>query len=785
MFNFTVYGNDQYNFYIVYDSPITFTVSDNFDNSNYVKEYWPDVPSELYSRYGENLWSQTEKDTVKNAFGTIQNFVNIEFSYLGDFDKNDELNQITPGEVGKSTGFNINVSVIYNNDGGSQWSGLSLANIPISTTGYSGSEGDVYLNVAYLRERLDFTEFSQTSQILMHEILHSLGLSHPHSYKLGSHYTLAEYTNFISENRSLFNKLGFQELSLDQFDSEIFTLMSYKDETQNYIFNAYTPMLLDILALQSVYGSGRGTSGEGNDLITAGNVGYRSYFDPSGVDTLDLSLYSETGAVVFLGFNNSISGHKIGAVYSYDEYVGLRYQGTLPQSIRWLIGDIENVIGSDGADGIRDNSLDNNISLGAGDDVVLVYEGGDDSIDGGSGNDLVSILMDGDGSDYIDGGEGIDYVSIENDIFDVVVIQQSEYQIVLNYGYQSLNINNVENIALLVNGNSKYYSVSDLLKYKNNGITPKILSITANSDVTLGKNTVTFTFNEPIIVKDYFADLYIGNDKVKTFSSAEVTIDDNDVTVDISEYVATGGAFVIGLASEKITDLDGNKIDQGLLNFVIGDEDENDLEGSANSDFIAGYGGNDILSGSAGDDILDGGEGIDVAVFNQQRSQFLLTKQASGYRISGSETDDSDSIRNIERLAFIDKNVALDLDGHAGEAVKTLGAFLGAEESTNPALVGLALSLLDAGMTYDELLQATIDFIFGAEVSVAAMVDHLSTIVTGQSASPELIAEFGVKVEIGDLSVVGVAKQFTESESNLTNIDLIGLNDAGVEYILV
>lgn len=48
-------------------------------------------------------------------------------------------------------------------------------------------------------------------------------------------------------------------------------------------------------------------------------------------------------------------------------------------------------------------------------------------------------------------------------------------------------------------------------------------------------------------------------------------------------------------------------------------------------------------------------------------------------------------------------NRAYDLDGHAGETAKILGAVFGAESITNQKYVGIGLSLLDDGMEYEQL----------------------------------------------------------------------------------
>ncbi|MDC3196607.1 hypothetical protein OAU36_02625 [Gammaproteobacteria bacterium] len=226
----------------------------------------------------------------------------------------------------------------------------------------------------------------------------------------------------------------------------------------------------------------------------------------------------------------------------------------------------------------------------------------------------------------------------------------------------------------------------------------------------------------------------------------------------------------------------------GQITVNFGTEIEN-LKGSAFSDVLTGNHLNNVIEGLAGPDTIDGKEGIDTAVFSGEKSDYSWAMfVVDPHPESGLEpwygwSVGEDSLRNIERLKFDDTKIALDLDGHAGEAVKTLGAFLSASGIT-PENVGLVLNLLDGGLSYEGLLVEANALVFGVDPDSATMVRHFYTALTGEEAPADVINQYGGMVDNGELSRVELAKLVADHEVNLTNIDLVGLSTTGVEYLL-
>ncbi|MDC1231660.1 M57 family metalloprotease [Gammaproteobacteria bacterium] len=279
-------------------------------------------------------------------------------------------------------------------------------------------------------------------------------------------------------------------------------------------------------------------------------------------------------------------------------------------------------------------------------------------------------------------------------------------------------------------------------------------------------------------------DIYVIDPDAPNFiwdGSGTDTIDASSLTQGITLHLSAGyHDFVGDIASDLITS-------PGQITVNFGTVIENVI-GTEYADKLFGNDANNIINLNGGDDYVDGGAGIDVVVYASEKKNFTWAKfvvdptPESGVESWEGWSFNQDTLKDIERVEFLDISLALDLDGNAGMTAKILGAFLGASGINRADLVGVGLGILDGGVTYEDFLQTALDAVFGSDPSGATLVNHFYGTLTGQSAPQSLIDQYGSLIDNGSLSPISLAMQVAENELNLQNIDLVGLASTGIEY---
>ena len=189
--------------------------------------------------------------------------------------------------------------------------------------------------------------------VFMHEIGHALGLKHPFSQSLSNATVLAS-----------------------QFDDVSNTIMSYNT---SYSYEPTTPMLLDIAAIQSLYGANtQWQTGNNTYSWGASQSVFETIWDAGGIDTIDASNQS---AAVRINLNEG-QFSKIGQTF-----LKLDTQTAFNEGLAIAYGaKIENAVGSANNDSLIGNALANVLDGGAGNDTMI----------GGTGNDIYVVDNIGD-----------------------------------------------------------------------------------------------------------------------------------------------------------------------------------------------------------------------------------------------------------------------------------------------------------------------------------------------------------------------------------------------------
>ncbi|OMH30531.1 DUF4214 domain-containing protein [Motiliproteus sp. MSK22-1] len=202
-------------------------------------------------------------------------------------------------------------------------------------------------------------------------------------------------------------------------------------------------------------------------------------------------------------------------------------------------------------------------------------------------------------------------------------------------------------------------------------------------------------------------------------------------------YKTSGGPYQ-ALSVERY--INNNDL-EGLYDKVIF-SGEDTINGSNENDTLSGFQGNDIIYGNSGDDIIidtsgddrvyggngndlisidyygaygghdviDGGEGIDTLVYTKSLANYSITTTGS----NGSVTDNSGQagyaeIVSVERLRFIDKSLALDTEGNAGQAYRIYKAAF--DRTPDSGGLGYWIDVMDNGHTLEQVAAGFINSI--------------------------------------------------------------------------
>ncbi len=318
--------------------------------------YRGDSGSEIYN--GFTPLSEAQETAAISAFNTWSNFAKLDFI---------EVSNESYSSVGDIRIANSGVLSAYTY----AYAYLPALNNPVG--------GDVWFNTSQpISSGNDYSVGGNGFQTMMHEIGHALGLEHPFE--------------------------GDATIS-DELNQYQYSIMSYSDipnqwDTGYSTFYPTTPMLLDVLAIQYLYGANMEYNTDNNIYSYGDNYAYETIWDAGGSDTIEytgsLSTVINLNAGEFSSIGPSVKANR-GISAQDQDNIAIAYNVT-----------IENAIGGSGNDTIYGNSVTNTINGGAGNDTFVT------SI---SHNDLSSLTQSGDqyllvsnqATDYLQNIESIQF----------------------------------------------------------------------------------------------------------------------------------------------------------------------------------------------------------------------------------------------------------------------------------------------------------------------------------------------------------------------------------------
>lgn len=221
----------------------------------------------------------------------------------------------------------------------------------------------------------------------------------------------------------------------------------------------------------------------------------------------------------------------------------------------------------------------------------------------------------------------------------------------------------------------------------------------------------------------------------------------------------------------------------GAPGSTSGSDGPDNILGTAGNDAISAMAGNDTVNGGLGNDTIDGGSGIDTVVLSDVRANYAITHNGSTWTITHAGGDVVETLTNVERLQFSDSKLAIDIDGHGGEAYRLYKAAFNRE----PDLAGLGYQMneLDKGFSLSQVAAAFIaspefQAKYGSAVDDTAFITLLYENVLNREPEPA-----GLEFHLNELAMgqsrADVLTHFSESPENQANV--IGLIGNGMVYV--
>jgi hypothetical protein len=139
------------------------------------------------------------------------------------------------------------------------------------------------------------------------------------------------------------------------------------------------------------------------------------------------------------------------------------------------------------------------------------------------------------------------------------------------------------------------------------------------------------------------------------------------------------------------------------------------------------------------------------------------------------------------RVHLVDTNVAFDLEGAAGNAVRLIGAAFG-RGAVTPELVGVAIGLFAHGLSAEDVGGLALGTLrFQEQAGSTSNEDFVDTVHENIVGGPptQAIREYFLGLLEGSGGTMTQAELLVlaaNSEANAHNIDLVGLQQTGVEF---
>lgn len=587
------------------------------------------------------------------------------------------------------------------------------------TDGFMSPPGETNagLGVFNAAEDFKFETGAYNYMVVVHEVMHGLGLAHPHDDGGGS--------DILSGVTAEFDDFGAFDLN-----QGVYTVMTYNNgfplgdaAPDSGEFGYETgPMALDVAVLQQKYGANAtwASSDTAYELVGINGVGtgWKTIWDTGGDD----GIFYSGGLNVTIDLRPATLQYQFGGGGFVSSVEGIAGGYTIANGVT-----IENATGGSGDDILIGTGADDILNGGAGTDRLLGLAG-DDTLIGGSGADIF-VFTPNSGHDVITDYEAnLDLIRFNNVTFgfgglaigddgadllittaagDTIrllneagtVLDADDFLIVPAPGIGTINgdggnntlsggaggdlINGLGGDDILIGGAGNdtldggagkdrlLGQVGDDILTGGSGRDAFIFTVDGGDDIVtdfepgqdiLRFNSVSFGFSG-LAFADAGADLVIlrpDGDRITLAGHAGTVLEASDFLF----FNSTGGPAV------QNGDAGANTLTGGAAPDILNGLDGNDvLIGGGGGDVLNGGAGSDRLLGQGGNDVLTGGDGRDAFVFTINSGDDIITDFARGQdimRFNGVGFGFGD-------LAATDDGADLRIETAAGDSITLIG----------------------------------------------------------------------------------------------------------------
>ena len=569
--------------------------------------------------------------------------------------------------------------------------------------------------------------------VLMHEILHAVGLPHPADY-----------------NRNANEEITYSKHAIYAQDSVQFTVMSYFSASvtgSKHAGFAQTPLLHDVAALQTLYGANTATRAS-DTVYGYGSTAGRSMFDfaqnpapiftiwdAGGIDRLD---FTNTNAVVDL----DLSAGAFSDAFNMTGNISIAHGVT-----------IEHANGGGAGDRLVGNAANN----------VLRGMGGDDRLDGGEGDDLLDGGDGRDAADYSAASNGLDIDLSRTGAQDTGFGKDTLVGLEILYGSD-----HADRLAGGGAAEEIYGGLGSDILYGRDG-DDRLEGEDQNDQLygDAGRDT---------LIGGSGFDLLAGQDGDDRLEGGG---QDDQLYGDAGQDVLVGGA-----GNDRMLGQDGG-------DGVFGEDGNDALSGGAGFDLLAGQNGDDRLEGGDQDDMLYGDAGQDTLygqsgddrLFGQDGSDGLFGDDGADTISGGAGLDLLAGQNGDDRLEGGDEDDQLYGDAGEDTLVGGTGAdlMLGQDgsdgaygEDGNDTISGGAGFDLLAGQDGDDRLH-------GGENDDQLYGDAGDDRLTGGPGADSLVGGLGADVfDLERVAELDVARDFNRNEGDRVSLGGLRFNSLTV-----